>query len=78
MVVTGLSFLFSWLHAGGNPHGMGTPPGLWQVLRWAFWLALLGTVALTILARGRGRLLILAAVVSTVLADFVVITLDFD
>jgi hypothetical protein len=38
----------------------------------------LGTIVLTILAKGRGRLLILAVIVSTVLADFIVIRLDFD
>ena len=74
----GLAFLFSWLHAGGDPHGMGTPDGIWQVLRWMFWSILMGTIALTILARGRGRLLIFAAVITTVLADFAVIRLDFD
>ena len=77
-IAAGLSFVFSWLHAGGNPHGMGTPPGLWQLLRWVFWSALLGTVGLTILAKGRGRLLIVAAMASAVLADFTVIWFDFD
>jgi hypothetical protein len=77
-IAAGLSFLFAWLHAGGNPHGMGTPPGLWQVLRWVFSSALLGTIVLTILAKWRGRFLILAAIVSAVLVDFAVITLDFD
>jgi len=38
----------------------------------------LGTIVLTILAKGRGRLLLLAAVVSAILADFTVIFLDFD
>jgi len=78
MIAAGLAFLFSWLHAGGDPHGMGTPDGIWQVLRWVFWSILMGTIALTILARGRGRLLIFAAVITTVLADFAVIRLDFD
>ena len=77
-IAAGLSFLFAWLHAGGNPHGMGTPPGLWQVLRWVFWSALLGTIVLAVLAKGRERFFILAAIVSAVLADFVVIWSDFD
>jgi hypothetical protein len=77
-IAAGLSFVFAWLHVGGNPHGMGTPPGLWQVLRWVFWSALLGTIGLIILAKGRGKFLILAAIVSAVLADFAVIRLDFD
>ena len=77
-IAAGLSFVFAWLHAGGDPHGMGTPPGLWQVLRWVFWSALLGTIVLTITAKGRGRFLIFAAIISAVLADFAVIRLDFD
>jgi hypothetical protein len=77
-IAAGLSFVFAWLHAGGNPHGMGTPPGVWQVLRWVFWAALLATVGLTIVAKGHGRLLILASIVSAVIADFAVIRLDFD
>jgi hypothetical protein len=77
-IVACISFVFAWLHAGGDPHGMGTPPGLWQVLRWVFWSAFLGTIGLTILAKGRGRFLILAAIVSAALADFAVIRLDFD
>jgi len=77
-IAAGLSFVLAWLHAGGNPHGMGTPPGPWQLLRWVFWSALLGTIGLTILAKGRGRFLILAAIASAVLADFAVVWLDFD
>jgi hypothetical protein len=38
----------------------------------------LGTIGLTTLAKGRGRFLILAAIFSAALADFVVIRLDFD
>jgi hypothetical protein len=78
MIAAALAFLFSWLHAGGNPHGMGTPPGPWQVLRWVVWSTLLGTIVLAILGKGRGRFLLFAAVVSAILADFAVIMLDFD
>lgn len=77
-IAAGLSFVFAWLHAGRNPHGMGTPRGVWQVLRWVFWSALLGTIVFTSLAKGRGRFLIFAAMLSAVLADFTVIRLDFD
>ena len=51
-IAAGLSFVFAWLHAGGNPHGMGTPRGVWQVLRWVFWSALLGTIVFTSLSKG--------------------------
>ena len=74
----GLSFVFAWLYAGGNPHGMGTPPGISQVLRWVFWSAFLGTIGLTLLAKGRGRFFIVAAIVSAVLADLAAMLSDFD
>jgi hypothetical protein len=54
---------------------MGTPPGIWQVLRWVFWSAFLGTIGLTLLAR---EIFILAAIVSVVLADFAAMLSDFD
>jgi hypothetical protein len=74
-IAAGLSFVFAWLYAGGNPHGMGTPPGIWQVLRWVFWSAFLGTIGLTLLAR---EIFILAAIVSAVLADLAAMLSDFD
>ena len=73
-----LSFVFAWLYAGGNPHGMGTPPGIWQSIRWVFWSALLASLGLTALAKGRGRFVNVAAVISAFLADFAVIRLNFD
>src|SRR5436190_4988891 len=36
-IPTGLAFNFAWLHSCGNPHGMGTPPGVWRILAWVFW-----------------------------------------
>ena len=74
-IAAGLSFVFAWLYAGGNPHGMGTPPGISQVLRWVFWSAFLGTIGLTLLAR---EIFILAAIVSAVLADLAAMLSDFD
>ena len=50
----------SWLHQGGSPHGMGAGPGIWQpigpILVWTFLIAL----ALSVLGKGRARMLLLA------------------
>jgi hypothetical protein len=27
--VAGMGCMLAWLHAGGNPHGMGPPSGIW-------------------------------------------------
>ena len=78
MIIAGLAFLFAWLHAGGNPHGTGTPPGNWQVLRQVFWCSVVATTILTIFGKGRGRFLLLSAVVSAILANFLVIILEMD
>jgi hypothetical protein len=75
---TGLAFILAWLHSGGNPHGMGTAPGVWQILVRVFWWTLAASVALAVLGKGKGRFLVLAAAASAVFADFAVIILDMD
>jgi hypothetical protein len=77
-IPTGLAFILAWLHSGGNPHGMGTAPGVWQILVRVFWWTLAASVALAILGKGKGRFLVLGAAVSAVFADFAVIMLDMD
>jgi hypothetical protein len=77
-VPVGLAFIFAWLHQGGNPHGMGTPPGAWQILVRVYNWTLLASVILAIVGKGKGRFFVLGAAVAAVLADFAVITLDMD
>ena len=77
-VPTGLAFMLAWLHSGGSPHGMRTPPGIWQILVRVFWWTLAASVVLAILGKGKGRFLVLAAAVTAILADFSVIMLDMD
>ena len=77
-VPVGLAFIFAWLHQGGNPHGMGTPPGAWQILVRVYNWTLLASVILAIVGKGKGRLFVLGAAIAAVLADFAVITLDMD
>jgi hypothetical protein len=68
----------SWLHSGGSPHGMDTNPGLWlnlnRPLLWSFGLA----IALSIFARGKGRLMLLAWSVSMYFVFEMVYMLQFD
>src|ERR1700738_4730396 len=75
-VPTGLAFILAWLHSSGNPHGMGTPPGAWQILIRVFWWTLLASVVLTILGKGKGRFLVLGAAATAVLANYAVIMLN--
>jgi hypothetical protein len=77
-ILTGIAFIFAWLHSGGNPHGMGTPPGVWQTLGRVFRWMLVVSVALAILGKGKGRFLVLGAAVSAVLVPFAVMMLDID
>ena len=77
-VPTGLAFILAWLHSSGNPHGMGTPPGAWQILIRVFWWTLLASVVLTILGKGKGRFLVLGAAATAVLANYAVIMLNMD
>ncbi len=70
--------MLAWLHSGGSPHGMRTPPGIWQILVRVFWWTLAASVVLAILGKGKGRFLVLAAAVTAILADFSVIMLDMD
>jgi hypothetical protein len=77
-VVFGSSEIRTWLHAGGNPHGMGTPPGLWIPLRWVFLSFVVATAILAVVAKGRGRLIGLCAVRGAVVSNFQVVLLDFD
>ena len=73
-----MAFIFSWLHDGGDPHGWGPSPGLWQTLRPVFELALEGTVALAIFGKGKGRLLLLGWALADAFVVIVVFVLAMD
>lgn len=68
----------SWLHSGGSPHGMGAGPGIWQPLSkpllWSFYFA----VAFSLLAKGKGRILLVAWSLSMVFVFFMIYALQFD
>jgi hypothetical protein len=77
-VAIGLAAMIAWLHVGGNPHGMGTPPGVWRILDRVFWWTLLSSIVLAIVGKGRGRFFVFGAAVAAVLAGFAVIVLNMD
>jgi len=70
--------MLAWLHSGGDPHGMGTPPGIWQPLGRVFKWTLAAAVTLAIFGKGKSRLLVVGAAVADVLAGVMVILLDRD
>lgn len=77
-IAMGLATILAWLHVGGNPHGMGTPPGVWLIFGRVFWWTLLASVVLAIVGKGNGRFFVLGAALAVVLADLAVIMLNMD
>ncbi|MFZ0418946.1 MAG: hypothetical protein WAM04_12685 [Candidatus Sulfotelmatobacter sp.] len=73
-----MSFWFSWTHSGGSPHGLMPAPGPWLILRRiAKWLVVI-TVALGVIAKGKGRLLVIGSAVSIVCVIFLLAFLEID
>jgi hypothetical protein len=56
-IVAGFLGKVAWLRAGGDPHGMGTPNGIWVQLQRIFLTALVLSAVLALLGKGRGRVL---------------------
>ena len=56
-IVAGFLGKVAWLRAGGDPHGMGTPNGIWVLLQRIFLTALVLSAVLALLGKGRGRVL---------------------
>jgi hypothetical protein len=73
-----MGFWLSWTHSGGSPHGLMPPIGPWLVLRRiAKWLVVV-TVALGVIAKGKGRLLVIGSAVSIVCVVFLLVLLEMD
>ena len=68
-ILLGYAAKVAWLRAGGDPHGMGTPRGVWVPLHKLFFSAVLIDVCLVITGRGKGRLLTLVAIGVAFAAD---------
>jgi hypothetical protein len=76
--VMGLASSLDWLHLGGDPHGGGTPPGLWQPLFRVMLWALAVCVILAIPGKGKGRFLALGAAAAAFLAVLAVVLMNMD
>ncbi len=73
-----MSFWLSWTYSGGSPHGMMPAPGPWLTLRrLAKWLVV-ATIALGVLAKGKGRLLVIGSAISIVSVIFLLALLEID
>ena len=77
-ILAGFFGKLAWLRAGGDPHGMGTPGGVWMILRKLFFSALALSAFFALLAKGRGRVLTLIALGIAFAADTVVYLLQMD
>ena len=74
-----LVYSVSWLHSGGNPHGIEqAKDGIWRLLRpalkWVYGSALL----LSFFGKGRQRIYLLASVVTVFFAGGLVYILQMD
>ena len=68
----------AWLYAGGDPHGMGTPAGLWVPLCRLFRYAILVCVLLGLLGKGKGRFVGISAAIAAFVSNTMVVLLDFE
>lgn len=75
-ILAGLLKNLLWWRAGGDPHGLGTPYGIWAPLYRVFFFALLLSGSLAVLGKGKGRLVTLAALVVAFASDTVVYLLN--
>jgi hypothetical protein len=76
--LVGMACMLAWLRSGGNPHGMGAQPGIWQPLGRVFKWSLALAIILAVVGKGKARSLVLGAAVADVLAGMMVILLDMD
>lgn len=71
-------FFFSYFHNGGSPHGFMPLPGIWRIVgRLSLW-ALVATLLLTALGKGKWRLFILGWAAAYALAVCLVFALEMD
>jgi len=77
-MVLELVFFYSWFHNGGSPHGLMPSPGIWKsVGRISFW-TLVGSVGLSILGKGRWRLLMPVWAAACLFVDYLIFMLEMD
>jgi hypothetical protein len=77
-ILLGYAGKVAWLRAGGDPHGMGTPNGVWVPMHKLFFLTLAIGAILAIIGRGSGRALTLIAIGVAFVADTMLYILQME
>jgi len=76
--LAGLASSLNWLSLGGDPHGMGTPDGPWQLLSRCFITLLVIGITLALLGKGKGRSLAIGAAFAAFFAHTAVVLVQMD
>ena len=77
-ILAGFAGKLTWLKAGGDPHGMGTPAGIWMILRKVFFSAIVLSAFFALLGKGRGRVVTLVALGIAFAADTMLYLLQME
>jgi len=77
-ILTGIASSFNWLSLGGDPHGMGTPVGPWQLLSRCFIALLVLGITLALLGKGKGRFLAIGAALAAFFAHTAIVLLQME
>jgi len=73
-----LVFFYSWFRNGGSPHGLMPSRGIWKsVGPLSFW-ALVASLSLSVLGKGRWRLLMPAWAAACLFVDYLIFMLEMD
>ena len=73
-----LVFFFSWFHNSGSPHGMMPSPGIWKFVGRISFGALIASVFLSALGKGRWRMWVPAWAASYLFVVYVTFMLERD
>ena len=77
-ILAGFLGKLDWFRAGGDPHGMGTPSGVWVILHKMFLSTLVLSALFALLGKGRGRVLTLVALGIAFAADAMLYLLQME
>ena len=77
-ILAGFLGKLDWFRAGGDPHGMGTPSGVWVILRKMFLSTLVLSALFALFGKGRGRVFTLVALGMAFVADTMLYMLQME
>ena len=73
-----ISFVVSWFHNGGSPHGMAPSPGLWKTLGPIFRYTMIASAALAVFGKGKPRMYVLGWTVAILVGITLIFLLEMD